>query len=77
LPVRRGFTEGGKRRAALVQVAIGSCSGSFTLVDLERACPAVSRDMIRRVLTELRQQKAVECVGRGPGALWRRLPERM
>lgn len=27
----------------------------------ERACPAVSRDMIRRVLTELRQQRAVEC----------------
>lgn len=66
----------GEKRA-LVQVAISSFSGSFTLADLERACPAVSRDMIRRVLTELRQQKAVECVGRGPGAFWRRLPERM
>lgn len=66
---------GAKR--ALVQVAIHSFNGSFTLADLERACPAVSRDMIRRVLTELRQQKVVECVGRGPGAFWRRLPERM
>ncbi|PYR54183.1 MAG: Fic family protein, partial [Acidobacteria bacterium] len=66
---------GAKR--ALVQVAISSFSGSFTLADLERACPAVSRDMIRRVLTELRQQKAVECIGRGPGASWRRLPQRM
>lgn len=63
---------GAKR--ALVQVAISAFSGSFTLADLERACPAVSRDMIRRVLTELRQQKAVECIGRGPGASWRRLP---
>ena len=63
---------GAKR--VLVQVAISSFSGSFTLADLERACPAVSRDMIRRVLSELRQQRAVECIGRGPGASWRRLP---
>ena len=63
---------GAKR--TLVQVAIHSFTASFTLADLERACPAVSRDMIRRVLTELRQQKVVECVGRGPGAFWRRLP---
>jgi hypothetical protein len=63
---------GAKR--ALVQVAISSFSGSFTLADLERACPAVSRNMIRRVLTELRQHNAVECMGRRPGAAWRRLP---
>ncbi len=62
---------GAKR--AFVRAAIDSFTGSFTLADLERACPAVSRDMIRRVLAELRQQKAVECVGRGPGASWRRL----
>ena len=62
---------GAKR--ALVQVAISSFTGSFALADLERACPAVSRDMIRRVLTELKQQKVVECIGRGPGASWRRL----
>jgi Fic family protein len=63
---------GAKR--AFVQVAISSFSSSFTLADLERACPAVSRDMIRRVLTELKQQTRVECIGRGPGASWRRLP---
>ena len=62
---------GAKR--ALVQVAISSFAGSFTLAGLERACPEVSQDMIRRVLTELKQQKVVECVGRGPGASWRRL----
>lgn len=66
---------GAKR--ALVQAATESFVGLFSLADLERACPAVSRDMVRRVLKELRREKLVECVGRGPAARWRRLPERM
>jgi hypothetical protein len=38
----------------------------------ERACPGVSRDMVRRVLRDLQKARKVECVGRGPGALWRK-----
>ena len=64
---------GAKR--ALVQAAVESFAGSFALADLERACPAVSRDMVRRVLKELSGKKVVECAGRGPGARWRRLPK--
>ena len=64
---------GAKR--ALVQAAIESFTGPFALADLERACPAVSRDMVRRVLKELRRRQLVECVGRGPGARWRHLPK--
>ena len=41
------------------------------LADLERACPGVSRDMIRRVLNTQKGQ-SVDCIGRGPGALWQR-----
>ena len=44
----------------------------FYLTDLERACPGVSRDMIRRVLRQLKKDGRVECLGRGPGALWRK-----
>jgi hypothetical protein len=45
--------------------------GRFTLQELERACPGVSRDMVRRVLREMRKREKVECLGRGPGAQWR------
>ena len=41
-------------------------------ISLERACPVVSRDMIRRVLRQLKKDGRVECLGRGPGALWRK-----
>lgn len=56
----------------LIKSAIASSSGEFTLSDLERACPGVSRDMIRRVLRELQALREVECLGRGPGALWKK-----
>jgi len=59
-------------KTELIMSAVNSFSGKFTLADLERACPSASRDMVRRVLRELKRIKKVECLGRGPGALWRK-----
>ncbi|MBE0427400.1 MAG: Fic family protein [Nitrospirae bacterium] len=59
-------------KTELIKSAVNSFSGEFTLSDLERACPSVSRDMIRRVLQELQGIREIECLGRGPGALWRK-----
>lgn len=59
-------------KTALVQAAIDAFPGEFTLSDLERACPGVSRDMIRRVLRDLQKAGQVVCQGRGPGAPWRK-----
>jgi len=59
-------------KTELIIASIDSFSGEFTLADLERACPSASRDMIRRVLRDLQSMKKVECLGRGPGALWKK-----
>ena len=59
-------------KTALVEAAVAAFPGSFTLVDLERACPGVSRDMVRRVLRAWQSAGKVECLGRGPGAAWQR-----
>ena len=56
----------------LVETAVMNFRAEFTLNDLERACPGVSRDMVRRVLRDLQKRGIVECLGRGPGALWQR-----
>jgi len=42
------------------------------LTDLERACPGVSRDTIRLRLRDLKAAGRIECLGRGPGAKWRK-----
>ncbi len=59
-------------KTAAVEAAVKRFPGQFTLADLERACPGVSRDMVRRVLRALQKTKHVECLGRGPGASWQR-----
>lgn len=55
-----------------VAAAVNDFKGTFTLLDVERACPGVSHDMIRWVLRDLKRKGRVECLGRGPGAPWRK-----
>ena len=59
-------------KTELVEHAIETIAGEFTITDLERLCPGVSRDMIRHLLRELKSAGCVECLGRGPGAKWRK-----
>ncbi len=59
-------------KTQLVEQALARRTGSFTLADLERACPGVSRDMIRKVLKTLRRRGRLSCTGRGPAARWQR-----
>ena len=59
-------------KTALVATAIDAFPGDFTLTELERASPGVSRDMIRRILNDLQKVGKVVWLGRGPGASWRR-----
>ena len=59
-------------KTELVEAAIQRFSKPFMLSDLERSCPGVSTDMIRKVLRDLQKSGKVECLGRGTGAPWRR-----
>lgn len=59
-------------KTALVEAAIEVFPGDFTLADVERACPGVSRDMVRLVLRDMQKNGRVSCLGRGPGATWRK-----
>ena len=59
-------------KTQLIEAAVKAFAGDFTLSQLERACGGVSRDMVRRVLRDVQRAGMVECVGRGPGALWHR-----
>ena len=45
---------------------------SFRMVDLERAAPNVTRDMIRVVLNRLKKDNKICCEGYGAAAVWRK-----
>ena len=59
-------------KTEMILEAIQSYEHSFSLVELERNCPGVSRDMIRKVLRDLKHKNLVKNLGRGPGAKWMR-----
>lgn len=59
-------------KTELIESAIDEFKKEFTLSHLEKVCPGVSRDMIRLVLRDLQKLRKVECIGRGPGALWKK-----
>ena len=59
-------------KTEMIEHAIETITGEFGITDLERACPGVSRDMIRLLLRDLKAAGHIECLGRGPGAKWRR-----
>lgn len=47
--------------------------GEFSLGDIERGCPAISRDMIKIIFRELQKTKKIECLGKGKSAKWRNI----
>ena len=42
----------------------------FSIMEIEQACPNISRDMIRLVLRELRDAKMIYTIGKGRGTKW-------
>jgi Fic family protein len=59
-------------KTSMVLDAIERLPGSFRMVDLERAAPNVTRDMIRVVLKRLKKENKIYCEGYGAAARWRK-----
>jgi Fic family protein len=59
-------------KTTLIESAIDGLMGEFSLSDVERICPAVSRDMVRRVLQQMQRDGTIECLGKGRSAKWRK-----
>jgi hypothetical protein len=60
-------------KTELVLSAIGSKFGPFRIADLQRQCPGVGIDMIRRILKNLKARGEIQCLGRGQKAKWQKV----
>lgn len=58
-------------KTEMILKSLNTLPKEFTLAQLEYATLGVSREMVRRVLVE-QKGKLVDCIGRGPGAKWRK-----
>ena len=57
-------------KSDLVRQTVLAQVGQFTLADLAAQLPAVSPQLIKKVLSELKQAGRIGLTGRGRGALW-------
>ena len=64
-------------KTELILQAVRTITSPFRLAELQRTCPGVSIDLIRRVLKRLRGEGKVECLGRGQQAQWRRISDEL
>lgn len=55
-----------------IEHAIESLPREFPVSELDRLCPSVSRDLVRRVLRRRRDEGRLTCSSRGRGAIWRK-----
>ena len=60
-------------KTGLVTMFIEAQLGEFAISDIERACPGVSRVMIKKILLKMQTDKLIQCLGKGQSAKWRRM----
>ncbi|HTP27147.1 MAG TPA: hypothetical protein VMK12_16015, partial [Anaeromyxobacteraceae bacterium] len=71
---RTGMVSGrGSKRALITRFIRSSLSDEFSIAQLRQACPGVSDVYLNKVLGQLKADGAIERIGRGRSARWRRL----
>ena len=59
-------------KTELIINAINGTIGSFRVTDIQKQCPGVSVDMVRRVLKTLKASGKIKCLSRGQNAQWQK-----
>lgn len=60
-------------KTEIIKQAIESQHGEFSISDIERACPNVSRVMIKKIFLKMQKEKLIKCLGKGKSAKWLRM----
>ncbi|MBP9127257.1 MAG: Fic family protein [Elusimicrobia bacterium] len=67
LPSARGA------KTILVRKAVTAQVGEFSLADIRRECPAVSRDMVKLILRRMAKERFIKSLGKGQSARWKKV----
>ena len=63
-------TTGRGSKTEQIRLAVQRHIGPFAISDIETVCQGISRDMVRRVLRQMRDEGAIIPQGKGRGAKW-------
>lgn len=60
-------------KTELIRNTINRRIGPFSIGSIESDCPGISREMIRIVLRQMRDEGVIKSIGKGRAALWQRV----
>ncbi len=69
------ITEGRGSKTDQVRAAVGRMVKPFAISELQRLTPGVSKEMVRHVLRQMRDEGILKSEGTGRGARWRRVDD--
>ena len=62
--------QGRGSKTELIRQAVDRRTGPFAISNIESDCPGISRDMVRLILRQLRDEGLISSHGKGRGAKW-------
>lgn len=60
-------------KTEIITKAIDKQIGDFTMADIQKDYPSISRDMIRLVFRQLQKERRIRCLGKGKAAMWQKI----
>jgi len=60
----------------MIIITIKHKIGHFSISEIHDSCPGISREMVRHVVKELKDQKMIVALGRGRSAKWKKINEK-
>ncbi|MDP8262410.1 MAG: Fic family protein [Candidatus Ancaeobacter aquaticus] len=60
-------------KTGIIEAAVNDQLAEFSISDIERVCPGISRVMIKKILLNLKIKKKIKCLGKGQSAKWLRI----
>ena len=60
-------------KTEIITKAIDKQIGNFTMTDIQKDYPSISRDMIRLVFRQLQKERKIHCLGKGKAAMWQKI----
>ncbi|MEK7375855.1 MAG: Fic family protein [Candidatus Margulisiibacteriota bacterium] len=70
---RVGTFKGKGSKTEQIKAQVEKFVRPFSIADIENACPNITRDMIRNVLHQLRDEKKIKSTGIGRSARWKKI----
>ncbi|MCM0605408.1 MAG: hypothetical protein KA715_04910 [Xanthomonadaceae bacterium] len=72
LQMKVSFTDEGDSKSSMIRQLVTSMDSSFSVAELLKLQPGIDRELVKKVLSDLKKNGEIYLIGRGRGARWKK-----